>query len=68
MSPIIYLLIFAYLALVTLGQRIAIGAPAEWATVKPGSNITVEVDRPVRPPRLAVHAQTHQSILITSRR
>lgn len=51
MNPIIYLLTFAYLA---LGQRIAIGAPAEWATVKPGSNITVEVDRPVCPPLITL--------------
>ncbi len=50
MNPIVYLLTVAYFALVALGQRIAIGAPTEWATVKPGSNITVEVDRPVRPP------------------
>ncbi|OJT12816.1 hypothetical protein TRAPUB_10651 [Trametes pubescens] len=47
MNPIVYLLTVAYFALVALGQRIAIGAPTEWATVKPGSNITVEVDRPM---------------------
>ena len=31
-----------------LAQRISIGAPAEWTTVKPGESITVRVDRPVR--------------------
>ncbi|KAI0712656.1 hypothetical protein C8Q76DRAFT_735456 [Earliella scabrosa] len=30
-----------------LAQRISIGAPAEWTTVKPGESITVRVDRPM---------------------
>ena len=48
MNALLFLFTFTYFALAALGQRIAIGAPAEWSTVKPGSNITVEVDRPVR--------------------
>ncbi|KAI0695758.1 hypothetical protein C8T65DRAFT_833016 [Cerioporus squamosus] len=31
----------------SLAQSIAIGAPAEWTTVKQGSNITVRVDKPL---------------------
>ncbi|KAI8978859.1 hypothetical protein BD414DRAFT_516807 [Trametes punicea] len=47
MNAILYVLTFAYLALAALGQRIAIAAPAEWSTIQPGQNITVEVDRPM---------------------
>ncbi|KAI0669158.1 hypothetical protein C8Q78DRAFT_978246 [Trametes maxima] len=47
MTALLYLFTFAYLFLVAFGQRIAIGAPAEWSTVQPGDNITVEVDRPM---------------------
>ncbi|KAI0357359.1 hypothetical protein OH77DRAFT_1399218 [Trametes cingulata] len=47
MNAILYLFTFAYLVLAALGQRIAIGAPAEWSVIQPGSNITVEVDRPM---------------------
>ncbi|KAJ8454578.1 hypothetical protein ONZ51_g12949 [Trametes cubensis] len=53
MNALLFLFTFTYLTLVALGQRIAIGAPAEWSTVKPGSNITVEVDRPRSPLRSA---------------
>ena len=35
-----------------LAQHIEIGAPKNFAEVKAGSKITVEVDRPVRLPRL----------------
>ncbi|KAI0326895.1 hypothetical protein GY45DRAFT_54352 [Cubamyces sp. BRFM 1775] len=47
MNALLFVFTFAYLTLAALGQRISIGAPAEWTTVKPGSNITVEVDRPM---------------------
>ncbi|KAH9925404.1 uncharacterized protein BXZ73DRAFT_50076 [Epithele typhae] len=41
--------LFAFLTLcaTALGQRISIGAPAEWSTVSPGSNLTVRVDLPL---------------------
>ncbi|KAI0820442.1 hypothetical protein BC628DRAFT_1330372 [Trametes gibbosa] len=42
-----HLFALAYLTLAAYGQRIAIGAPNEWSTFKAGSNITVEVDRPM---------------------
>ncbi|KAI0632500.1 hypothetical protein C8Q77DRAFT_1074440 [Trametes polyzona] len=47
MNALVYLFALAYLTIAALGQRIAIGAPAEWSTFAPGSNITVEVDRPM---------------------
>ncbi|KAH9851612.1 hypothetical protein C2E23DRAFT_829905 [Lenzites betulinus] len=47
MNTLVYLFSVAYFALAVFGQRIAIGAPAEWSTFKAGSNITVEVDRPM---------------------
>ncbi|OBZ68681.1 hypothetical protein A0H81_11015 [Grifola frondosa] len=40
------LFVLACLAASALAQGCAIGAPAEFSTVTPGSNITVEVDRP----------------------
>ncbi|KAI0647687.1 hypothetical protein C8Q79DRAFT_524245 [Trametes meyenii] len=47
MNALLYLFTFTYLVLAAFGQRIAIGAPAEWSTIRPGENITVEVDRPM---------------------
>ena len=40
----------AALATSAFAQRIQIGAPQNFAEVKAGSKITVEVDRPVRAP------------------
>ncbi|OSD07596.1 hypothetical protein PYCCODRAFT_1463824 [Trametes coccinea BRFM310] len=47
MNALLYFATFMYLAVAALGQRIAIGAPADLTTVHPGQNITVEVDRPM---------------------
>ncbi|KAF8869362.1 hypothetical protein CPB84DRAFT_1804662 [Gymnopilus junonius] len=41
-------LISLMLATTALSQNIAIGFPKDGASVTPGSNITVEFDRPVR--------------------
>lgn len=38
----------AFLSTLTLAQRVVIGAPADGTSVAAGSNITVEIDRPVR--------------------
>ena len=43
-----YFVALAVLVASSLAQRIQIGAPANLAEIQPGSNITVEVDRPVR--------------------
>ena len=43
-----YFVALAALVASSLAQRIQIGAPANLAEIQPGSNITVEVDRPVR--------------------
>lgn len=37
----------AFSATLALAQRVAIGAPADGTSVAAGSNITVEIDRPV---------------------
>lgn len=44
----LFFLVFSLLFVIALAQRIAIGAPPEWSTISPGSNITVQVERPVR--------------------
>ena len=43
-----YLFALAFLVASAFAQRCQITAPAEWSTVKPGSKVTVELDRPVR--------------------
>ncbi|EJF56664.1 hypothetical protein DICSQDRAFT_157805 [Dichomitus squalens LYAD-421 SS1] len=43
----LHLFILAFLVASAFAQRCQIAAPAEWSTVAPGSNITVEVDRPM---------------------
>ncbi|KAM5538616.1 hypothetical protein V8D89_007645 [Ganoderma adspersum] len=42
-----YLFALAFLVASAFAQRCQITAPAEWSTVKPGSNVTVELDRPM---------------------
>ncbi len=44
----LYIFALAFLIASAFAQRCQITAPAEWSTVKAGSNVTVELDRPVR--------------------
>ena len=48
MQLLLTIVALAYAVMSTLAQSVMIGAPAEWTSVKPGENITVRVDRPVR--------------------
>ena len=57
----------AALATSAFAQRIQIGAPQNFAEVKAGSKITVEVDRPVRAP-VPIHTPLSSEFFLTRAR